>query len=127
MVFNFNTEYSYVESALKQEHEMFLKETVYEGGFEMFNPVYNLGGLFLICNLVFLEAFLVGSAFFAISKIFGKSIMNEGGEPKLSCCQRFVKWINKKQKQIFFNTILLMIKEGSIYMLLSGLLFLHLP
>lgn len=54
LLFDFNIEYNYVEEAFDQNHEIFLSSQVFEGGFEMFNPVFNLGGLFLITALVFI-------------------------------------------------------------------------
>lgn len=52
----------YVEAAILNDQPMFLSQQIYDVGFETFNPVLNLGGLyfifvFILTNMMVLATF----------------------------------------------------------------------
>lgn len=51
-VFDYSSDERYVEYAMDQNHPMFLKKQIYDCGFETYNPVLNLGGLYGIFVLL---------------------------------------------------------------------------
>lgn len=134
LIFNFDIEYSYVESAFDQNHKLFLNKQVFEGGFEMFNPVYNLGGLFLILVFVFIQALVVSLSWLTIKfvdKLLNSFRLVEGGKMSPTLGQKlgksFKAYILQKQGQIFFNSFVLICKESMMHMILAGILFMNLP
>lgn len=51
-IYNFNNDIQYVEYAMEQNHPMFLSKAIYDVGFETFNPILNLGGLYIFFLVV---------------------------------------------------------------------------
>lgn len=64
VVFDYTSDVLYVEAALVEEQPMFLSQQIYDVGFETYNPVLNLGGLyfiflFILVNMMVLSVFKV--------------------------------------------------------------------
>lgn len=47
LVYDFAPDTKYVEYAFQVDHKMFLTKQIYDTGFETYNPVLNLGGLYI--------------------------------------------------------------------------------
>lgn len=83
LMFDFDNDQNYVEQALAVNHPMVLKKQFYDFGFETFNPILNLGGLYLIFSttVTLMGIFAAGHL---ISKILkfktSASTMKEGGK-----------------------------------------------
>lgn len=52
LTFNFEPDVKYVEYAFSMDRKMFLNKQIYDVGFETYNPVLNLGGLYVIMVFV---------------------------------------------------------------------------
>lgn len=63
LVYNFEPDINYVETARKLDHQTYLNNQLYRVGFETFNPVYNLGGIYVFLILVAIQVFIYGGMF----------------------------------------------------------------
>lgn len=82
LVFNFEPDIEFVETAMDQELELSLKLSIYELGFETYNPILNLGGLYIFLVYIALKVL-----FFIVIFLYGKwnkkykiSFEEEGGD-----------------------------------------------
>lgn len=83
VVFDFSTDVLYVEAAIVKVQKMFLSQQIYDVGFETYNPVLNLGGLyfiflFILINMTVLAAFKLVMLFLKVRKPI--SSLEEGGQ-----------------------------------------------
>lgn len=82
MVFNYDPDVLYVESAFVFEKTMFLNKQIYDVGFETYNPVLNLGGLYFIFLLILINMGILATFKVLTSLVCHKrptQIENEGG------------------------------------------------
>jgi hypothetical protein len=59
VTFNFDPDVKYVEYAFSEDHPMFLNKQIYDVGFETYNPVLNLGGLYIIMSFILAHMILL--------------------------------------------------------------------
>ena len=66
LVFDFESDTSFVENMFATNSEMILSRSIYDGSFEAFNPIKNLGGIYLILLGVFIQTAVLASIYAVI-------------------------------------------------------------
>ena len=105
-------------------------------GFDSFNPILNSGGLFLL-SLALISLMVVSLSialaikltFFVMVKMGGEGFQLEGGKKKKGKCSltTFGVSVRKLVQKLFFNPLLLLIKESLIIFFVSWMLFFSMP
>lgn len=86
-IYNFDPDLQYIETARAEGYKTFLNEQIYRMGFETFNPIYNLGGIYIFLVLLGTQVFVLGSIWIVLKlqKILVKKVATstpalEGGK-----------------------------------------------
>lgn len=69
LMYNFDFDINYVEYAIDQNHPMLLSKSIYDVGFETYNPILNLGGLYIFYLLVIVQLGVLGLIYIVVRAI----------------------------------------------------------
>lgn len=61
MVYEFQPDLQYVETARHENHKTYLTDEIYRVGIQSFNPIYNLGGIYVMLAFLGAQVFILGA------------------------------------------------------------------
>lgn len=126
---------------------MSLQPQIYTIGFESYNPILNLGGLYVIISFTMVQMFVIG-LYYALRHFMKRpESVSEGGEvskgeesssstedepkdevkPKVTWKTKCMGMLRRHSQSLFFEQPIVIIKESFIQLFLSGLLFFTMP
>lgn len=84
LVYDFHYDEDYVNEAMESDVKMLLSKQMYELGFTTYNPVLNIGGLYVFFIIISIEM-VVLATIWAIIKILKhmQKTQSEGGDPSI--------------------------------------------
>ena len=130
LVFDFDPDEIFIENQFNNDTDMYLNVQQYDLGFETYNPIINLGGVYLLLSITLIEIFAFISFGVGRRIIKGKNYDQEGGAKELirrKCRVIFQSWFINHRSSLFFNNVIYLMQESLVQLSVSGLLYLNMP
>jgi len=132
LVWDMSMEYDYVDELLLSGKETVLSVHILEIGFDTFNPILNVGGLFVLFSIMGAQmaiALVVSILWILLKKL--SATLFEGGEslrkPKTSVWEKIKKVTVNHISSLLINSPLVLLAESLVQVFVAALIHYNLP